>query len=140
MIICPFNYGVYREDHNILICHPKGDLTPDMLNDIATCRECILKAGLSQVDRFHNLTDITSINLRFDDVRQICKIESSSRRSAKPILACYLVPNALLYGTIRMYQTLIADCGVQVHVSYDINELADILRVDKSVLTSEPDA
>ncbi|GAB6147452.1 hypothetical protein [Desulfocicer niacini] len=140
MITCPFNYGVYREDQNILVCHPKGDLTPDKLNDIAICRECILKAGLSQVDRFHNLTEITSINLRFDDVRQICDVESSLRGNAKPIKACYLVPNTLLYGTIRMYQTLIEDCGVEVHVSYDINELAGILRVDKSMLTSEPDA
>jgi hypothetical protein len=59
------------------------------------------------------------------------------RKDAKPIKACYLVPNPLLYGTIRMYQTLIEDYGVEVHVSYDINDFAGILGVDKSVLTSE---
>lgn len=137
MIKCPFNFGFYQEDHNILICHPKGELTADKMNDIAVCRECIIKAGITQVDRFHNLTDITSVNLGFDHVSQICHTESMLRKDAKPIKACYLVPNPLLYGTIRMYQTLIEDCGVEVHVSYDINELAGILGVDKSVLTFE---
>lgn len=137
MIKCPFNYGVYREDYNILMCRPKDELTADKMNDIAICRECIIKAGLTQVDRFHDLTDITSVNLRFDDVYQICHTESMLRKNAKPIKACYLVPNTLLYGTIRMYQTLIEACGVEVHVSYDINELAGILGVEKSVLISE---
>jgi len=133
---CPFKYGVYREDYNLLVCHPKGELTADRMNDIAICRECILKAGLTEVDRFHNLTDITSVNLGFDEVRQICHVESRMRDSAQPVKACYLVPNDLLYGTIRMYQALIESSGVEVHVSYDINELASILGVEKSVLTS----
>jgi hypothetical protein len=38
-----------------------------------------------------------------------------------------------------MYQTLIEERGVEAYVSYDINELAAILGVDKSVLTSEPE-
>ena len=137
MIDCPFNNGVYRDDYNLLVCHPKGELTANIVNDIAICRECIQKAGLTQVDRFHDLTDITSVNLKFDQVFQISQEESKLRENAKPIRACYLVPNTVLYGTIRMYQTLIEDCGVEVHVSYDINELAEILGVEKSVLTSE---
>jgi hypothetical protein len=137
MIECPFSFGFYQEDHDILICHPKGELTADKMNDIAICRECIVNAGITQVDRFHNLTDITSVNLGFDHVRQICHEESILRKDARPIKACYLVPNPLLYGTIRMYQTLIEDYGVEVHVSYDINDFAGILGVDISVLTSK---
>ena len=137
MIKCPFNYGVYREDYKILVCHPKCELTADIVNDVAICRECIVKAGLTQVNRFHNLTDIASINLDFDQVRQICNVESTLRKNAKPVKACYLVPNSLLYGTIKMYQALIENGGVEVHVSYDINEIAGILGVEKYVLTSE---
>ncbi|MDN5280129.1 MAG: hypothetical protein PWR01_4094 [Clostridiales bacterium] len=139
MIKCPFNYGFYNEDYNILVCHPKGELGSDMVNDIAICRECIVKAGLTQANRFHNLTSITSINLNFSDVNQICNFEYHLRKSQQKIKACYLVPNALLYGMIRMYQTLIEERGVEAYVSYDINELAAILGVDKSVLTSEPE-
>jgi hypothetical protein len=137
MIKCPFNYGSYRKDYNLLICYPKGELTANMMNDIAICRECIVNGGLSQVDRFHDLTDISSVNLRFEHVNELCNIESQIRESANPIKAGYLVPNVLLYGTIRMYQTLIENRGVEVHVSYDIDELSDFLGVEKSILTSE---
>ena len=137
MIKCPYNYGVHREDLNLLICRPKGELTADILNDISICRECILKTGLVQIDRFHDLTNITSINLGFEDVRRLCNVEAQARKSSRLIKACYLVPNPLLYGTIRMYGTCIESSGVEVHVSYDINELAIILGVDKSVLTTD---
>jgi hypothetical protein len=140
MIDCPSKFGVHRENYNLLVCHPKGELSADRMNDIAYCRDCIIKAGLTQIDRFHNLMDISSINLGFDEVRQICDEESRLRASARPIKACYLVPNALLYGTIRMYQALIEGSGVDVHVSYDINELAGILGVEESVLITEPAA
>ena len=140
MINCPYNYGVFREDYNLLLCHPKGELTADMLHDVANCRECIQKPGLPQVNRFHDLTDISSIRLGFEEVSRISEEESKLREATQPIKACYLVPNTLLFGTIRMYEALISRSGVEVHVSYDINELAEILGVEKAVLTSEPTA
>ncbi len=134
MIACPFNYGNYRSDINLLICRPEGKLTTDQMNDVAICRECIERKGLFQVNRFHDLSAITSIDLRFEEVRQICKTEEKFRKSGPPIKACYLVPNDLLYGTIRMYKALIEDRGVKVYVSHDLGELADALGVDKSDL------
>jgi len=138
MINCPYKTGEFHEDINLLVCHPKGELSADRLNDIAICRECIQKAGLLQANRFHNLTDITSIGLSFEDVNHICQAESRMRKEDQPIKACYLVPNELLYGTIRMYQALIERSGVEVHVSKNIDELAKILGVDSSKLTANP--
>ena len=137
MIKCIYDCGTYNEDLNLLMCHPRDKLTADKMNDIATCRECIQKAGLVQINRFHDLTDITSVDLGFEEVRNICESESKLRESARPIKACYLVPNDLLYGTIRMYQALIESSGVEVHVSYDVEELAGILGVEKSVLAAQ---
>ena len=138
MINCPYNYGVYREDYNLLICHPKGELTADLVHGVANCRECILQPDSLRFNRFHDLTDISSVNLGFKEVSQICSEESKIREAAQPIKACYMVPNALLYGTIRMYEVLISRGGVEVHVSHDINELAEILGVEKAVLSIEP--
>jgi len=139
MLNCKFNCGYYRKDLNLLMCHPEGKLTADQMNDIAICRECIQNAGLLQINRFHDLSAITSVDLGFEDISQICDSESNLRRSSRPIKACYWVPNALLYGTIRMYEALIESSGVEVHVSYDIGQLADVLGVDKSVLAAEPE-
>ena len=138
MINCPYNYGVFREEYNLLVCNPKGELTAHMMHSIANCRECIQKPGLPKVNRFHDLTDISSVDFGYEEVSQICEEESKTRESAHPIKACYLVSNTLLFGTIRMYEALIAHSGVEVHVSYDINELAEILGVEKDLLTTEP--
>jgi hypothetical protein len=138
MIKCKFNCGYYRKDLDLLICRPNGKLTADQMNDIAICRECIHKSGLLQVNRFHDLSAITSVDLGFADVQRICHVESQLRRSSSPIKACYWVPNALLYGTIRMYEALIESSGVEVHVSYAIADLAKILDIDQSQLTAEP--
>lgn len=138
MIRCPFNTGVHLEAYNLLICRPTGKLTARQMNDIAICRECILKAGLLQINRFHDLTGITAIDLSFEDVRNICETESRMRKSVHPIKACYLVPNDLLYGTIRMYQALIERRGVEVHVSYSLDEIAGILGIEKSAIEKHP--
>ena len=138
MTNCPYNFGVFREDYNLLVCHPKGELTVDMMHGIADCRECIQKPGLHQTDRYHDLSDISSVDFGYEEVSQICEEESERRESTQPIKACYLVTNTLLYGTIRMYKALIARSGIEVHVSYDIDELAEILGVEKTVLITQP--
>jgi len=109
-------------------------LTSAMMEDIAICRECILESGLFLVDRFHDLSDINSVNLEFDDIRQVCYKESGLRSSARSIKACYLVPNDLLFGVIRMYQALIEGHGVNVYISKDLKKLANILGIDKTLL------
>ena len=100
---CPYNFGVYREDYNLLICHPRRELTSDLMHGIAISIKCVQEPGLLQTNRFHNLTDISSVNLRYEEVSEICAEESRMRKAAQPIKACYLVPNTLLFGTIRMY-------------------------------------
>lgn len=137
MFKCPYDAGTFNEALGILICRPTGELTAELAHDLAICRECIVKAGLEQVNRFHDLTGITSINLRYNDVDRLCRIEAGYRKPEHSIKACYLAPNPSVYGTIRMYQALAESRGVEVHVGYDIGELAAILGVDAAQLSIE---
>jgi hypothetical protein len=68
MFTCPYDAGTFNEALGILICRPTGELTADFAHDFAICRECIVKAGLEQVNRFHDLTGITATNLRYEEV------------------------------------------------------------------------
>ncbi len=120
----------------MLICRPTGVLTNDRGNDIATCRECLLKAGLTNVNRFHDLTRVTGLDLNFNDMLSISAQESESRKGQPQIKACYLVPNPLIYGMIRMYQMLSESQGIDVHVSYNMPELAAVLGLEASQLTA----
>jgi len=126
--------GEYREDIGLLVCRPTGQLTADDLADIATCRDCIERAGLNQVNRFHDLTGITSIDLKFEDVFQLAFQEEALRDPGHPVKACYLVANELVYGTVRMYQALIERRGVEVHIGYEIAPLAEFLGVEPDTL------
>ena len=137
MFTCPYKVGEFNESLGVLICRPKGELTAQLTHDLAICRECIVKAGLEQVNRFHDLTGITSINLRYDDVDRLCRIEAGYRKPEHPVKACYLVPNPSVYGTMRMYSTLAESQCVEVYVGYDIGKLAAILGVDPTQLSTE---
>ncbi|PIP01560.1 MAG: hypothetical protein COW18_02375 [Zetaproteobacteria bacterium CG12_big_fil_rev_8_21_14_0_65_54_13] len=137
MITCPFKCGQYYSQYELLICRPHGKLTSDLMNDISICRECIQQSGMLQVNRFHDLRGITSIELGFREVAQLCESEALMRQDqATAIHACYLVPNALLFGTIRMYQMLIEGSGVVVHVSYALDDMAEVLGVEPSLLAA----
>jgi hypothetical protein len=108
------------------------------MRGILNCRDCIQKPGALRYNRYHDFTDISSIDLGYDDVSQICSEELKTREAAQPVRACYLVPNTLLFGTVRQYEALISQGGVEVHVSYETNELAEILGVEIAVLTPKP--
>jgi hypothetical protein len=134
MFSCPYNAGEFNEIIGVLICRPTGVLTADRARDVAICRECIVKAGIDQVHRFHDLTGITGIELRYDDVERLCRIESGYRKPDHPVKACHLVSSPSFYGTHRMYRTLAESRGVEVHVGYDIEKLAAVLEVDPAQL------
>ena len=140
MVNCPYNFGVYLKDYNLLICHPRGELTDDLMHGITNCRDCIQEPATLRFNRFHDFTDITAIDLRYEEVSQITAQESKMREAAQLVKACYLVPNTLLFGTVRQYEALISLGGVEAHVSYDIDELAEILGIEKTKLTTEPSA
>lgn len=140
MINCPYHFGVYLEDYNLLVCRPRGELTADLMHDIINCRDYIRTPDALLFNRFHDLTDISSVNLGYEEISQISAEESRIREATRPVKACYLVPNVLLFGTLRMYEALISRGGVEVHVSYDINELAGILGVEKIILTTQSTA
>jgi len=134
MFSCPFGFGEYDEALGILICRPTGELTGDLARDLATCHECIEKAGLRQVNRFHDLRGINSLHLKFGEILRLCRVEPREEQTKSRVKACYLVSNPSVYGTLRMFQALAEGTGAEVHVGYDIRELADILGVDAARL------
>jgi hypothetical protein len=136
MIRCPHRCGMFREDLGLLVCRPRGVLTSDRAEDIVLCRDCLRTAGWPNIHRYHDLTQITQVKLHFHDMMHVAMSEAKLRKGRPQVKACYLVPNQLLYGMIRMYQELIAWRGVEVHVSYDLSALATVLGVDAERLAS----
>ncbi len=134
MITCPSDYGKFRADLSLLICRPHGRLTSHMITDIFTCRDCLVGAQQLHVNRFHDLTKVTGVDLRFAEMSALAEMEHQIRGGQPPVKACYLVANEVVFGMVRMYQALAEKSGVEVHVSYDLSELATLLNVPESEL------
>lgn len=139
MIECLHDAGYYRPDLKLLICRPKGVITKDRAQDLFICQQCLKKANLTDVNRFHDLTGITGVDLHFSDVSSLTHHEALFRRDSDVrIKACYWVPNDAVYGIVRMYQTLMESHGVDVYVSRRISDLAEVLGVAETELVGEP--
>jgi hypothetical protein len=138
--VCPYGCGEFREDLGLLICRPAGTLTGARAREIITCSACFAGQGCLDANRFHDLTNVKKLDLHFDRMALIAAKETDVRKGRKPVKACFLVHNQVLYGTIRMYQALMADQGVEAHVGYEISELARVLGVDEKKLAHHGDA
>lgn len=134
MITCPHSCGEYRKDIGILICRPTGVLTSDRAADIVFCRDCLGKSGRSDVNRFHDLTGVIGVSLSFEKMFSVAEEEGRLRTETPPVKACILVPNTLLYGTMRMYQMFMETRGVEVYIDYDLAAIAARLNVDAATL------
>ena len=132
---CPYGYGAFREDLNLLVCKPTGRVTDDLMKDTITCQACHQQIDALRFNRFHDFRDVTGVDLHFGDMVNLAAREKENRKGLAPVKACFLVSNPVVFGTLRIYQTLAEEAGVEVHVSYNISQLAQVLGVDESVLT-----
>lgn len=134
MIDCPYHCGGFRSDLGIIVCRPTGVLTPDLAADLLVCQKCLEMANFSHVDRFHDLTSITAVHLDFSNILHMCETEERFLKLNNHVKACYLVSNPVIFGTIRMYQSLAENRGISVYVNYDLGELAAELGINASKL------
>lgn len=134
MIVCPYQCGTVDEGKNLLVCRPKGILSSELAQDIFVCQHCLATSGLFHLNRFHDLSGITGIELRFQDIMVLAEQEQESRKGLPLVEACYFAPNDALYGIARMYRAMIEGRGARVHVSRDLRELATVLKVDEGRL------
>jgi hypothetical protein len=138
IVNCPYGNGEFKEDLQLLVCKPKGRVTNDLMNDTITCQACHHQIEALRFKRFHDFTDVTGIDLHFGDIVTLATKEREDRKGLPPVKACFLVSNPVVFGTLRIYQTLAEEAGVEVHVSYNISQLARVLGVEGSLLTIRP--
>jgi hypothetical protein len=134
IVNCPFGNGEFKEDLQLLVCKPTGRVTDDLMNDTITCQACYRQINVQRFNRFHDFRDVTGVDLHFGDMVHLATRERERRKGLPPVKACYLVSNPVIFGTLRIYPTLAEDAGVEVHVSYNITQLARVLGVEESTL------
>jgi hypothetical protein len=136
IVNCPFGTGEFKQDLQLLICKPRGRVTDDLMNDTITCLACYQQINALRFNRFHDFRDVTGVDLHFGDMVNLATRERERRKGLAPVKACFLVSNPVVFGTLRIYQTLAEEARVEVHVSYNISQLARVLGVDEAVLAA----
>lgn len=134
MTHCSHKSGIYMKRLKLMICRPEGRLTGDRVGDLFACKSCAKMPGYDAVNRFHDFRGVTGIDIDFQDMKAMAREEAFVRRSQPPIKACYLVSNPAIYGVVRMYKAMMDGCGVDVHVSKHLHELAEELGVSQDQL------
>lgn len=93
------------------------------------------EAGTNKtLHRFHDVRDINAVHLNFDDLWSIAQRRLASYQSGGSTLSAFWVSTPLNYGVARMYQALTDGTPFKIEVLYHIDEVADFLGVDKSVI------
>jgi hypothetical protein len=134
IVKCPYGYGEFKEDLQLLVCKPKGHVTNELMYDTVTCQGCHQQIDALKFNRFHDLREVTGIDLHFAAIVELAKKEREKRNGLPRVKACFLVSNQVVFGTLRIYETLAEDAGVEVHVSCPMAELAPVLGVEESEL------
>lgn len=85
-------------------------------------------------NRFHDVREINAVNLSFDNLWGIAQKRLETYENLEATISVFLVSTPLNYGISRMYQSLTDGTPVKIEVVYDIEEAANFLNVNKSLL------
>ena len=121
----------------------KGDLICSELSgelDAALANEWVEKLeqqeSLSEIslNRFHDVRAINAIHLSFDDLWNIAQRRLDVYKSGSIIQTAFWVSTPLNYGVARMYQALTDGTPFKIEVFYKLDEIADFLNIEQSIL------
>ena len=128
--------GTYKTKvvDNIICSKLKGEL------DETLAREWVVKLEEQEahteqtLHRFHDVRDINAIHLSFDELWEIAQRRLDAYKSGQSTLSVFWVSTPLNYGVARMYQALTDGTAFKIEVIYELEEVAEFLGINKSVI------
>jgi hypothetical protein len=119
---------------NIICSQVSGELDAELANQwIEKLEEQETQSGII-TKRFHDVRGIDAVRLSFDDLWSIAQRRLSSYQNLKETHTVFWVSTPLNYGVSRMYQALTDGTPFKIEVLYKLDEIADFLDVDISLL------
>lgn len=128
--------GTYKTKivDNIICSKLTGELDSTLASEWVDKLEEQEKTTKQTLHRFHDVRDINAVYLSFDDLWSIAQRRMSSYESGHENVAAFWVSTPLNYGVARMYQALTDGTPFKIEVLYKLDEVADFLDVDRSIL------
>ena len=128
--------GTYKTKivDNIICSKLTGELDSMLASEWVDKLEEQEKTTTQTLHRFHDVRDINAVHLSFDDLWSIAQRRMCSYESGHENVAAFWVSTPLNYGVARMYQALTDGTPFKIEVLYKLDEVADFLDVDRSML------
>lgn len=128
--------GTYKTKivDNIICSKLTGELDSTLASEWVDKLEEQEKTTKQTLHRFHDVRDINAVHLSFDDLWSIAQRRISAYEAGHENVAAFWVNTPLNYGIARMYQSLTDGTPFKIEVLYDLDEVAEFLGVEKSIL------
>ena len=86
------------------------------------------------LNRFHDVRDIDAVHLSFDCLWTVAQRRMEAYQVGEETLTVFWVSTPLNFGVASMYKALTDGTPFEIKVLYEIEEVADFLGVDKSLI------
>lgn len=92
----------------------------------------------SQFMRFIDLTHTKNISVNSDDLYSIASLRRkyAARALREKVKVAFFVNNSFTFGMARMYENILDSTSYDIHIYYSLEEIAEFLDVDISLLKS----
>lgn len=119
---------------NILCAKISGELNADLANVWVEDLENKEAESDITLHRFYDVREINAVHLTFDDLWGIAQRRMKAYEAGEANISAFWVSTPLNYGVSRMYQALTDGTPFKIEVLYQLNEVADFLGVEVSLL------
>jgi len=121
--------------NNIICSKLTGELNATLASEWVEKLEEQEAQTTHTLHRFHDVRDINAVHLSFDDLWGVAQRRLTAYESGQEeTLSAFWVSTPLNYGIARMYQALTEGTPFKIEVLYKIEEVADFLGVDQTLI------
>jgi hypothetical protein len=120
----------------LVIWRPSGILDINKIYDFINFLNTQSEQRDPHFSRFIDLSQIAGISVKFQDLYPVTQQRKNYHRASlkQTVKMVFLATNPLSYGMVRMYQMLYDDPHFAINICENINEAANLLKVDVAVI------
>jgi hypothetical protein len=96
-----------------------------------------IEPTVGRFNRFADLTGLNEIHLSADDIAALAESRKASYKG-EPVKTVLLAGTPLSYGVAAIYERLMVDTAIQVHVVPHLTSACQILGVEPEMLIRAP--
>lgn len=128
----------YFKTDDLVIWRPHNSIDLEKIKTFVNFLDQQNPVRSSQFMRFIDLTHTKNISVNSDDLYSIASLRRkyAARALREKVKVAFFVNNSFTFGMARMYENILDSTSYDIHIYYSLEEIAEFLDVDISLLKS----